>query len=256
MRHFRKTCRRMGAAAVSLALAAQGAQAATYSTREALNLYALGSTATLGTESLRRLGYVPDSSRLTFNGGFSDTGFWSSSTGSVDGQDLQLNYTGSLSGDFGDTMTIDIALSGFLGTNDITGTSTMRWAYDPSVGGYQAATLEEHGEINPIWFWAAGVVLFLAITSTAHAPGPADVEYDPTPDDPDDTPDSGDLDISEDGDISGSINGTPTFDGSASGGSVSGNVTAVPEPSAALSALLGALVAGGLGWHRRRAAAA
>jgi hypothetical protein len=123
-----------------------------------MNFAALAHSSAITTNALNLLGFIPNYTKINTIGNFSDAGFTSQITGEANNNLLSINYIGSLEGELGEDITISLASSGFLGSEDISTSGTMTWFYNSSVNDYLQYKYEEQGEINPFWVpFLAGV---------------------------------------------------------------------------------------------------
>jgi hypothetical protein len=122
-----------------------------FSFKKRMNFVALAQSSALTTNALNLLGFIPNYTKINTTGNFSDSGFTSQITGQTNNNSLSINYIGSLAGELGDDITISLASTGFLGSEDISTSGTMTWFYDSNANDYLQYQYEEEGEINPIW---------------------------------------------------------------------------------------------------------
>lgn len=122
-----------------------------FSFKKKMNFVAMAQSSALTTNALNLLGFIPNYTKINTTGNFSDSGFTSQITGETNNNFLSINYIGSLEGELGEDITISLASTGFLGSEDISTSGTMTWFYDSNANDYFQYQYGEQGEINPIW---------------------------------------------------------------------------------------------------------
>jgi hypothetical protein len=133
-----------------------------FSFKKKMIFVAMAQVSGLTTNALNLLGFIPNYTQINTTGNFSDSGFTSQITGEINNNFLSINYMGSLEGELGEDITISLASTGFLGSEDISTSGTMTWFYDSNANDYFQYQYEEQGEINPMWtqlLWGAGTAI-------------------------------------------------------------------------------------------------
>lgn len=156
-----------------------------FSFKKNMNFVALAQSSALITNTLNLLGFIPNYTKINTIGNFSDSGFTSQITGQPNNNSLSINYTGSLEGEFGKDITISIASTGFLGSEDISNSGTMTWFYDPTANDYFQYQYNEQGEINPAWAIILGGVATSVIAVVTVIKFIGELETSDEPDEPD-----------------------------------------------------------------------
>ncbi|MDB9426823.1 PEP-CTERM sorting domain-containing protein [Microcystis aeruginosa CS-564/01] len=122
--------------------------------KETLNFVGLNFSGPSMIDTLNLMQQVPNDSVFNLSGSFSELGFSSNITGTINGnsgtETLNLTVQGNLLGDFGDTeITLPILATGVLGAKNISGSAMLTFPFDSNLSDYGDATYEETVDINP-----------------------------------------------------------------------------------------------------------
>lgn len=149
-----------------------------YTLKEYMNQTALLLSSSSTISALNSLGYIPDNSTIDLVGNFSEDTFNSTSSGIINSNPFILNYTGNLSGDVNNNITISMSAVGNLGDRSISTTSTLIYDYDLINNRYNMK-YQEIGSTNPIWFIVIVLVGYTVLGTQAI--GDAEIQSPPPP---------------------------------------------------------------------------
>jgi hypothetical protein len=208
--------------------------------KEAMNSIALIESSAITISSLKYLDYITDEPVLDFSGSYSETGFSSLTTGIVSGKAYSQAYTGVLSGNFGDDITITLTSSGSLGSETFTTSGQMLWSFDQAKQDYEKFEYTEAGSINPVW-----IPILVAFGVGVASGVAANYVYDWLTSGEVKTPDKPPQSIQQTITINGNNNtfnkngNSSKLQSSFDNGSTAGSVSPVPEPSLLAMTLAG-----------------
>jgi hypothetical protein len=91
---------------------------------------------------------------LNWTGTYSDSGWSYSTSGVVGGNPLTMSYIGSMSGTFGENITVSFLGSGNWGSDPINLEGKTTWFYDSLMGGYLIMDYDDSGKLGTdSWRW-------------------------------------------------------------------------------------------------------
>ena len=96
---------------------------------------------------------LPENQLFNLSSNFSESGFTSNVSSSINGIPFVLSQTGILSGEDGSNIVIDISSSGNIGSDIISSNARMRFSYDFLANEYTSFEYHEQGEVNPLFGW-------------------------------------------------------------------------------------------------------
>lgn len=227
--------------------------------KEAMNVVVMTESASITLESLKYLDYFASTPELDFAGTYDENGFSSQTTGVIDGAAYSQTYTGVLTGSYGSDISIALTSSGYLGAKTFSTSGTVLWVFDSTASDYKEFRYTENGQINPVWIpilvaFGVGVASGVAANYVYDWLTSGKVESPGKPD----KPAGQTITINGSGNTINKTSDASRFNSTFGDGGVTGQVSAVPEPSALalLLAGLGVVAWSGTRRHNRALSAA
>jgi hypothetical protein len=145
---------------------ANSAMGTTLSVFEAMNIITMLEAST---SALTTLSDVKNSTdfNASWDGTFSNSGWTYSLLGNFDGNPLNLNYVGTLNGDFGENIVVSFTGNGNLGSEPLNIGGQMTWLYDSTLDDYLEMDFEQLTKIgeNSLWGWVVGAEIGLGVAT-------------------------------------------------------------------------------------------